>query len=181
MERYVGIKSELDPTLDQVEKEIKRRADIIGKAYEKNPDLFDIGKILDSLPQILVVIDSYELFSSKIEENEKRKLANCLVSGEEYGLTFIVAGDLSKLPSEFTGVGPSFIQRMKQQGCGILLGSSEGVENFNNARIPPFQRSANLPPGRGYLIQRGQGKMFQAYTYWSENEDPNSALTKRLK
>lgn len=121
------------------------------------------------------------MFSSKIEDNEKRKLAACLVSGEEYGLAFIVAGDLSKLPSEYGGVGPSFIQRMKQQGCGVLLGGSEGVENFNNARIPAFQRAANLPPGRGYLIQRGQGKMFQAYTYWAENEDPFSALTKRLK
>ena len=181
MEKYVGMKSELEPTLDQLDKEIKRRADLTEKAYGKNPNLFDTGRILKSLPQILVVIDSYELFSSKIEDNEKRKLAACLVSGEEYGLAFIVAGDLSKLPSEYGGVGPSFIQRMKQQGCGVLLGGSEGVENFNNARIPAFQRAANLPPGRGYLIQRGQGKMFQAYTYWAENEDPFSALTKRLK
>lgn len=181
MEKYVGIKAELEPTLDQLEKEIKRRAELTEKVYEKIPDLFDSAKTLESLPQILVAIDGYELFSSKIDDNEKRKLASCLVNGEEYGLAFIVAGDLSKLPSEFGGVGPSFIQRMKQQGCGILLGGSEGVENFNNARIPPFQRATNLPPGRGYLIQRGQGKMFQAYVYWSESDDPMLALTKRLK
>ena len=181
MEKYVGIKSELEPTLDQLEKEIKRRADLTEKAYEKNPELFDIGKVLESLPQILVAIDSYELFSTKIEDNERRKLANCLINGEEYGFTFIIAGDLSRLPSEYGGVGPSFIQRMKQQGCGVLLGGSEGVENFNSARIPSLQRGSNLPPGRGYLIQRGQGKMFQAYTYWQDNEDPNLALARRLK
>ncbi len=181
MEKYVGIKSDLEPTLDQLEKEIKKRVDLTEKAYAKNPDFFDIGKVLEPLPQILVAIDSYELFSSKIESNERNKLTNCLVSGEEYGLAFIVAGDLSKLPSEFGGTGPSFMQRMKQQGCGVLLGGSEGVENFNNARVPAFQRAANLPPGRGYLIQRGEGKMFQAYAYWSEKEDPQSALANRLK
>lgn len=181
MAKYVGIKSDLEPTLDLLEAEIKKRADQTEKAYQKSPDLFDIGKIIESLPQIVVAIDSYEIFSSKIEENERRKLANCLVSGEEYGVAFLVAGDLSKLPSEFGGVGPSFVQRLKQQGCGVLLGGSEGVESFNNARVPAFQRAANLPPGRGYLIQRGQGKMFQAYAYWKENESPQTALERRIK
>jgi S-DNA-T family DNA segregation ATPase FtsK/SpoIIIE len=181
VEKYVGVRSELDSTLDFLEKEINGRVELIEKAYKKNPDLFDGKKILEPLPQLVVVIDDYDVFSNKIGEDEKRKLANCLVSGEEYRLSFIVAGDISRLPKEFGGQIPSPLQRIKQQGCGVLLGGSEGADQFNNARIPIIQRAANLPPGRGYLIQRGQGKMFQAYTYWSENEDPISALTKRLK
>jgi DNA segregation ATPase FtsK/SpoIIIE, S-DNA-T family len=177
IDKYVGIKSELASALDQIDKEIKKRAEQLEKTYEKSPISFNMGKFLESLSQIVVVIDDYESFSPKISDNERNQLVNCLASGEELGFTIIIAGDLSKLPLEYGAMGPSLMQRIKQQGCGILLGGSEGADQFNNARIPSFQRAVNLPPGRGYIMQRGQGKMFQAYAYWSENEEPTFALS----
>lgn len=181
IDKYVGMKSELEPALDQIDKEIKKRAEQLEKTYEKSPNSFNMGIFLEPLSQIVVVIDDYETFSPKISDNERGKLVNCLANGEELGLTIVVAGDLSKLPTEYGSMGPSLLQRIKQQGCGVLLGGSEGVDQFNSARIQSFQRADNLPPGRGYLIQRGQGKMFQAYAYWGENESPQAALDERIR
>jgi hypothetical protein len=179
-EDYIGIKSELPGALERLQTEINHRAELSEKAYEPAHEGYDPLKFLESLPQIVVAIDDYETFSYKIDNNVRGALTNCLISGEELGITFIITGDLSKLPREYGGSGTSFLERVKQQGCGVLLGGSEGADQFNSARIPSFQRATTLPAGRGYIIQRGQGRLFQAYAYWTETEDPRTALEKRL-
>ncbi len=123
-------------------------------------------------PHILVVIDDYETFSVRAAE-AARPLADALAAGGDLGVSIAVAGNISELPRDYDD---PLIQRVRKHGCGLLLSGSEGLEQFNNARRPPGQPAAGLPPGRGYLVRRGQVRLIQAAAYWREGEDPAEAL-----
>ena len=173
---YVGSAAGLEPTFAQLTKEIQRRQAAVEKAYEKSPDTFDMEVLLGSWPHILVVIDDYDRFSDR--ENEARKtLTELLNSGGNLGVGFILAGNISELPRDYDD---PFIQAVRKQGNGVLLCGTEGIEQFNNARRPQGQPSAGLPPGRGYLIRRGQVRLLQTAAYWREGEDPDEALANRI-
>ena len=175
---YVGTKSALETALTQLSSEMRRRGELLEKSFEANPNSFDPRSFLSDLPQIAVVIDDYETFAAKVSENDRQLLADCLRKGEELGLSLIVAGDASKLPREYGDT--SILGQVRQQGCGVLLSGSDGVDQFNNAQIPSLQRAAGMPPGRGYLIRRGRARLFQAYIYWASGEDPVQGLQRRL-
>ncbi|GEM_PF-6783389 len=74
-----------------------------------------------------------------------------------------------------------FIDRVKKSGCGVLLGGTEGIDEYNNTRRPTGSVPMGLPAGRGYIISRGQANMIQALAYWNENENPEDALGRWLK
>lgn len=174
---YIGSMSTLDPTLSQLTEEIERRQKALEGAYEADPDGFDSQTLVKSWPHILVVIDDYDTFSARAE-NAKQQLADAISTGGELGVSIVVAGNLSELPRDYDD---PLMQRIRRHGCGILLAGSEGLEQFNNARRPPGQPSAGLPPGRGYMIRRGQVRLFQAAAHWHEGEDPSSALAQRVE
>jgi len=113
--------------------------------------------LLSSWPQILVVIDDYDRFSDR-ENEARRTLAELLASGGNLGVGFILAGNISELPRDYDD---PFIQAVRKQGNGVLLCGTEGIEQFNNARRPQGQPGAGLPPGRGFLIRRGQVRLLQ--------------------
>jgi hypothetical protein len=123
------------------------------------------------------VIDDYDRFSAR-SENAKRQLADVISTGGELGVSIVIAGNLSELPRDYDD---PLMQRIRQHGCGILLSGSEGLEQFNNARRPPGQPSAGLPSGRGYMVRRGEVRLFQTAAYWREGEDPSSALARRVE
>jgi len=174
---YIGSMSTLEPTLSQLVEEIERRQKDLEGAYESDPDGFDSQILVKSWPHLLVVIDDYDGFSAR-SENAKLQLADVISTGGELGVSIVVAGNLSELPRDYDD---PLMQRIRRHGCGILLSGSEGLEQFNNARRPPGQPSAGLPPGRGYMVRRGQVRLFQTAAYWHEGEDPSSALASRVE
>lgn len=174
---YVGDRKALAPTLNRLAKEIDRRDVAMAQGRESDPESFDAHAFLSGLPNIAVVIDDYEGFASRAE-NERRQLADSLIKGGEMGISFIVAGNASELPRDFDD---PFIQRVRKQGCGVLLSGSAGIDQFNNARLPSFQSGGSLPPGRGYLVKRGQVRLFQAAVCWKEGERASDALGRRVE
>jgi hypothetical protein len=40
--------------------------------------------------------------------------------------------------------------------------------------------ASSLPIGRGYLIKRGQVRLFQSAVCWQESETPDKALAQRI-
>jgi hypothetical protein len=73
------------------------------------------------------------------------------------------------------------MQAVRKHGNGVLLGGTEGIEQFNNARRPPGPPAAGLPAGRGYLVRRGQARLVQTVAYWQEGEEPDRALAARIR
>jgi S-DNA-T family DNA segregation ATPase FtsK/SpoIIIE len=174
---YVGSIASLEQTLSQLTDEIDRRREAVESAYEADPSGFERQECGRNWPHILIVIDDYDKFSARAE-NARKQLADAVLTGGELGVSTIVAGNLSELPRDYDD---PLMQRVRRHGCGILLSGSEGLEQFNNARRPPGQPSAGLPPGRGYLVRRGQVSLFQAAAFWREGEDNAKALSRRVE
>jgi S-DNA-T family DNA segregation ATPase FtsK/SpoIIIE len=172
---YIGTKSALGDTLDRLNQEVSRRQEDIETAYEQDPEKFDQQVMLSRWPNILMAIDDYDNFAANCE-NERNQLVNCLIKGGELGMSFIITGNTSELPRDFDD---PFMQRVRKHGCGVLLGGDEGIDQFNFARRPYGPPTSGLPPGRGYMIRRGQVRLFQSAAYWKEGEDPSEALSTR--
>jgi len=111
------------------------------------------------------VIDDYPRFVLCSSETERARLSTCLTSGSEVGVSIILTGGL---------VGMRFyddvLKQVKSYGCGILLGGTEGIDEFNNTPRPSGHRGFGFPLGRGYLIQSGIPRLFQAGICWQEHE-----------
>ena len=174
---YVGSIAGIDSTLDQLNQEIERRQSVVEKAYADNPDTFDVDKLTSGWPKILVVIDDYDRYSERVTE-ARDELAKALTTGGELGVRFLIAGNVSELPRDFDD---PLIRVVRRNGEGILLSGTEGIEQFNNARRPQGQPASGLPAGRGFLIRRGQPRLIQAAAYWSDGDDPEEALSRRIE
>lgn len=174
--RYINTKPAFGEALMWLSQEIQTRQERFDTYYEKNPDAVDATPLLEKQKQILVAIDDYDRLVSSID-SEKQMLADCLTRGAEVGVNFIVSGNASELPKNFED---PFIQRVRKQGSGILLGGTEGIDQFNNARPPVGQPATGLPPGRGYIIKRGKAILFQGAVIWEKDQDPKEALADRI-
>ena len=174
---YVGAKTGVEPALESILQEVDRRHGLLEKAYEADPDEFQKRTLQKTWPQICVVIDDYEKFLPQVEA-ERRRLQECLMRGGELGVSFLIAGHVASLPTDFDD---PFIQRVRRHGCGVLLGGTDGLEQFNNARRPPGVAASGLPAGRGILVRQGVGRLFQAAAYWQQGEDPEEALARRVQ
>ena len=174
---YVGSSAASEDALRQLGKEIERRRRKVEKAYAKDPDTFDIELLAAEWPKILVVIDDYDRYADRAPDG-RDELANALANGGEIGVRFLLSGNVSELPRDFDD---ALMRAVRRNGEGILLSGTEGIEQFNNASRPPGQPASGLPAGRGYLIRRGQARLIQAAAYWKEDDDPESALQKRIE
>jgi S-DNA-T family DNA segregation ATPase FtsK/SpoIIIE len=167
----------MEATLSQLSEEVENRQEALENAYEKDPDRFSAQDFVRQWPHLLIVIDDYDMFSTRAE-NASKQFGDLISVGGDLGVSMIVAGNVSELPRDYDD---PLIQRIRRHGCGLLLSGSEGLEQFNNARRPPGQPSGGLPPGRGYLVRRGQVRLFQAAAYWKEDEVPAEKLTNRVE
>lgn len=173
---YIGTRAELDKAIEKLNAEVNKRQDLAEKAYKKDPDKFDQLTLSASWPFILTIIDDYERFHLQAAE-ASNPLAECVLQGGELGTGYILAGTLAELPKDYED---AFIQRFRKTGCGVLLGGTEGIEEFNNARRPLGQPTAGLPAGRGFIIRRGRAVLMQAAAPWDENQEPADGLQTRL-
>ncbi len=174
---YVGNKLGLDEVLDTLLAEVERRQGETEQIYMSDPDNFDIKNVLALWAHILVVIDDYDRFSQSMG-GPAEKLVDLVQRGQDCGISFIITGKLTDLPNSYID---KFIDRVKKSGCGVLLGGTEGIDEYNNTRRPTGSVPMGLPAGRGYIISRGQANMIQALAYWNENENPEDALRRWLK
>ncbi|WP_455387531.1 FtsK/SpoIIIE domain-containing protein [Petrachloros mirabilis] len=152
---YYSRRSQLSEALGKLSGEVKRRREI----YQS--DLVEIGNSSSAAilgPGLVVVIDNYPDFLSECDENAKRQLIDCLVDGQDLGVYLIATGDLSEFPTDFED---KLMKRMHNQGSGILFSSRDGIDSYKGARLPPGQTLTVFPPGRGYLMKRGQPQLIQ--------------------
>jgi hypothetical protein len=66
------------------------------------------------------------------------------------------------------------MMRIRRHGCGVLLGGTDGLEQFNNARRPPGVAGSGMSAGRGMMVRQGTARLFQAAAYWQQGDDPDA-------
>ena len=173
---YVGAKNALAKSLESVLQEVDHRHQRMEQAYEADPDEFQRRNLLKLWSHLCIVVDDYDKMFAQIDA-ERRSLQECLSRGGELGISFLIAGHVPSLPADFDD---SFMMRIRRHGCGVLLGGTDGLEQFNNARRPPGVAGSGMPAGRGMMVRQGTARLFQAAAYWQQGEDPDEALTRRV-
>jgi len=105
-------------------------------------------------------------------------LGECLAAGGEVGLSMIVAGNGADLPKDYDD---DLMKKARRMGCGLLFSGNAAIDQFNNAKSPPYQPMAGLPPGRGYFIRKGLARIYQNFIYWEEGGKPADCLQERIE
>jgi len=173
---YGGSQSSLGSITSLLSDTIQRRGQSIESAYQNDPAGFERDALVSSWPNLVVLIDDYDSFSAKSTQ-ERSRMAEILADAGELGVSVILAGNTAELPRDYDD---TLIQRARKHGCGVLLGAADGMDQFNNARKPQGQWPSPLPTGRGFIIRRGQARLFQAAVFCEEGEDSMDALIARV-
>jgi DNA segregation ATPase FtsK/SpoIIIE, S-DNA-T family len=168
--------AEVGPCFQQICSEMKARASEADALYASHPESFDRDQYWNGLPRLVVLLDDYERFANHFE-SERRWLADGYAAGAEVGLNFFVAGNAADLPRDYDD---PFLQMVRRQGSGLLFSGNAAFDQFNNAKSPPSQPLAGLPPGRGYFIRKGHTKIFQQAAYFEESQKPLEALLEQI-
>jgi S-DNA-T family DNA segregation ATPase FtsK/SpoIIIE len=177
MRAFVGQSAEFKDVFSALLSDLQGRSRAAERFYQEDPDSFDRDLWLESLPFHLVVIDDYEKLAAQFE-GDRRVLADCLACGAGLGSAFLVAGNASELPRDYDD---PLLQKMRKQGCGVLLNGLMEIDQFNGAKISADQRPDHMPPGRGYLVRRGRVQLFQMAAYWEEGEPPEAGLQRQME
>ncbi len=171
---HVTQREDLKGVVDWLSNEVSERRNKLAKAYANSPQTFDDKSMVANLGKILLVIDDYESFVTSVPTDLNR-LTKTIIEGEEVGVRLILTENHAIL-----GIPPlrsdELILRAKKYATGILLGGSAGLEAFNNVRPPNNQITANLLPGRGYLVKHGQAELIQVAAYWKDGQKQVDAI-----
>jgi S-DNA-T family DNA segregation ATPase FtsK/SpoIIIE len=173
---FIGNQSEAGPCLQRLSDAVHNRSSAVEEALQKDPDRFDRDAFLIQYPAYVLLIDDYDRLALRLEGVGKT-LAECLTAGGDVGLCAIVAGNGSDLPKDYDD---EFMKKARRMGCGLLFSGNAVIDQFNNAKSPPYQPMAGLPPGRGYFIHRGQARIYQNFMYWEEGRKPAECLQERI-
>jgi DNA segregation ATPase FtsK/SpoIIIE, S-DNA-T family len=174
---YIRTAVEEEPGFLHLLEELQKRAIDAEAAYLADPDGFDPEPFLAGYPRYVLLIDDYDRFAVKCEA-ERRMLADCYTAGAENGMYFFIAGNAADLPKDYDD---PFLQKTRRLGSGLLFSGNAAIEQFNNAKSPPYQPLAGLPAGRGYFIRKGHTRIFQNYTFCPECQKPTDGLLQRVE
>jgi hypothetical protein len=169
---------DLAPSLKSLKKKILDREKLAEVEIEKNLLGFDQVSYNRKMGYNVIVIDDYNSFYRKSTDEERNLLAECITDGEDYGVRLMLAENSSLLgfPSM-----DDILAKVAQNASGIALGPYENLDNyFAQITLPAAQKTNDFPAGRAYFIGGGKIGLFQAQTYWNENEDPANALAERI-
>jgi S-DNA-T family DNA segregation ATPase FtsK/SpoIIIE len=174
---YVNNQSEVDPFCNHLLEVLQKRAAALEEAFQKNPEKFDREAFLADHPSYVLMIDDYDRLALRCE-SAGRQLAECLAAGGDVGLSIIAAGNGTDLPRDYDD---DLMKKMRKMGCGLLFSGNAAIDQFNNAKSPPYQPMAGLPPGRGYFIRKGKTRIYQNFMYWEEGKKPVDCLLERVE
>jgi S-DNA-T family DNA segregation ATPase FtsK/SpoIIIE len=174
---YVKNQSEVEPFVAHLTAVMQKRAAALEDAFQKNPEKFDRDVFLSGYPTYVLFIDDYDRFALRCE-TAHTKLAECLAAGGDIGLGMIVAGNATDLPRDFDD---DLMKKARKLGAGLLFSGNAAIDQFNNAKSPPYQPMAGLPPGRGYFIRKGLARIYQNFMYWEEGKKPADCLQERIE
>jgi hypothetical protein len=62
----------------------------------------------------------------------------------------------------------------------VLLNGTQELDLFNNTHAPSGLRPESMPSGRGWIVRRGQARLFQTAAYWEEGVSPKATLARMV-
>jgi len=116
------------------------------------------GKQVGARPALVIVADDAEFLTS---DNVKDKLRECARRDHPFGFHVILAGAAAEM-----GQYDAFRTQVRSNRSGLLVGSNDLIQDTGifNLTLPRDQLSQALPPGRAYLVRRGQARLIQVAT-----------------
>jgi len=110
--------------------------------------------------EIFVLMDNYDDIGDLADNrSEALKQLARLARTYQTRLHFILCGSPGII-----GTGDDLRKQVWQSKVGLALRSAEAVEKLNG-KMPRSLKDVELPPGRGFLVETGRGKLVQIATY----------------
>ncbi len=138
MKGYAENEVRLNEIMDMLKKELAERVQRIGSS-SKTP-----------LTPIVLVIDDFELVAA-LPKNPGSELKDLVRQARDLGLHVILAGSINDLGKSFDPLA----QQAKAVRAGIVLSGDPQENPILGVKI------ADLPPGRGYFVQRNSRNLMQ--------------------
>ena len=118
--------------------------------------------LLRQFPAIVLLIDDYDQFAAGAAGAAKDLLEAQIRRGPRLGLHTIVAGASAALRSAY---GDNLAKFLRETKTGLLLGTTDNADAEVFNLYLGNRGGSELPPGRGYLLRRGQPQLVQAATW----------------
>jgi len=115
-------------------------------------------KLMGARPVIIVIADDSEFLAS---DNVKDALKKHAQQDHSFGFHVILAGAAAEMTQ-----WDAFRKQVLSNRSGLFVGSHDLIQDASifNLTVPHSQARQVLPPGRGYLVRRGQARLVQVAT-----------------
>jgi len=116
------------------------------------------GKQMAARPALVVVVDDYEFMTS---DSFKKALKEHALRDHPFGFHVVLAGASAQMTQ-----WDEFRKQVLSNTSGLIVGSGDLIQDASvfSLTLPPGQSRQVLPPGRGYLVRRGQMRLVQVAT-----------------
>ena len=116
------------------------------------------GKQMAARPALVVVVDDYEFMTS---DSFKKALKEHALRDHPFGFHVVLAGASAQMTQ-----WDEFRRQVLSNTSGLIVGSGDLIQDASvfGLTVPPGQSRQMLPPGRGYLVRRGQMRLVQVAT-----------------
>ncbi|MCS6836827.1 MAG: FtsK/SpoIIIE domain-containing protein [Anaerolineae bacterium] len=117
--------------------------------------------------EIFVMIDNYDDIGDLVDSRSDalKRLAR-LARTYQTRLHFILCGSPS-----IVGTSDELRKQVWQSKVGLALRTADAIEKLNG-KMPRSLKDAELPVGRGFLVEAGRSKLIQIATYAAGENDP---------
>ncbi|MCW5873108.1 MAG: hypothetical protein KIS88_00525 [Anaerolineales bacterium] len=167
---YVAVGKQFADVLTNLTTVRQERQMELDALYEKDPKA-DGAKLAQSWPHILVVLDDFGKLMKAADAGELATLGALSQNARELGISFLIGARTNDFPRYEAEKANPFGAPVRAHGTGVLLGGTEGLDEFNQTLKPKGQPNVSgLPPGRGFLVNRNQAQLMHAFAYWNEGE-----------
>lgn len=145
---YVDDDTDKEELVEWLRDEIRERKKALIEMIKSN---MDITRGRQDWQHIIIAIDNISEFGSNGDDDLKQVIQAIVRKERNINISVIVTGNTSEVNSDWEDV----VKAVKEQQCGILLGSVKEQDLFE-IRLPYNKQEKEIREGDGYLINKNK-------------------------
>ncbi len=156
---YINTTEGFDSFMEELVNEMKLRHKDLKVFRSRNEE--DISELdyMSKYQKIVVLIDNYNSFFELISDNALNIMENLIKNGSGLGVCFVFTAHPEQLSNH---TGTPLYQQVFRGLQGLLLGGRMDTQSIFDVTMDYKQRSVQLNPGCGYLIDRNSYRTIRA-------------------
>jgi len=151
----------LDAALDGIEQQLRERRQALGEARRTAAGSLEERAFIAQYPALVIAIDDADAFRSQSSLEARARLEQIVRRERGMGVHVLFSGSVAEVSNIFEGLAKS----LKELQMAVLLGTNDsGDLSQFSVRLSIEEMARFLPPGTGYLLQRGKRRAIRVAT-----------------